>query len=55
MTFRTEPSSYLFSKLIRTADERRPDRVPRSGVPKGVGLPKAPKVTRLTLALLGIF
>ena len=37
MTFRTEPSSYLFSKLIRAADERRPDRVPRSGVPKGVG------------------
>ena len=45
MTFRTEPSSYLFSKLIRAADERRPDRVPRSGVPRGVAPNTKPRAT----------
>ena len=34
MTFRTEPSSYLFSKRICHADARRPDGASRSDVPR---------------------
>ncbi len=38
MTFRTEPSSYLFSKRICHADARRPDRASCSDVPRGVAM-----------------
>ena len=62
MTSRTEPSSYLFSKThLRKQVLSKGDRVFASKYPESPSVAQAgrvvvlAKVTRLTLALLGIF